>query len=97
MPATLTPVTLVALPVEVQGMQYTQANWKALDRWLAAELGRGKYQFSADGSHLNIETLEGDRDFSAGEYWILQGTEDEFYGAKNTVVERKYRVMAVTA
>src|SRR5262249_19389255 len=92
--ATITPVTLVALPVEVQGMPYTQANWKALDRWLAAELGPGKYQFSDDGSHLTIETPEGDPDCVADKYWIIQGTLGEFYPIRNEVADRKYRIQA---
>jgi|SRR5262249_41136313 len=94
--ATIAPVTLVALPVEVQGMPYTQANWKALDRWLSASLSPEQYEFSPDGSQLAIETVEGDKDCIADEYWILQGTEGEFYPCLNTVVDRKYRIQAAS-
>jgi hypothetical protein len=88
----LTPATFTARPVQVQAMRYTQANWRALDRWLAAE--GVNYEFTADGSHLVIGTLEGDsRDTtSSSGYWIVRGTQGEFYPVSPEAFAAKYGV-----
>lgn len=79
-------------PVTVEAMQFTAETWQQLNSWLAAELGAEKFYFlvSGDTISLHIQTPEGDRDCPPG-YWIVKGTEGEFYPVSPEVFAKVYR------
>lgn len=89
------PATFVSVPRTIQAIQFTEMNWKRINRWLTDELGTGKFYFltSGDEISLHIETAEGPRDCPPG-YWIVKGTHGEFYPVPHEVFVHKYELVA---
>ena len=77
-------------PVEITAMRFDGFDG-ALDRWLAAELGRDKFMFlmSPDRESLHIDTLEGTMVAHPGD-WIIQGVAGEFYPCKPDIFDATY-------
>jgi len=90
-PGTYGPVTVWKRPVAVQAFPFTRASWPALNDWLAAELGEGKFYFLISGKTitLHMETREGARDFPLG-YVVIVGTREEFYAVSPEVYQDVY-------
>jgi len=77
-------------PTKVQAIQFTFGNLAELDQWLTAELGPSRYWLN--GSHLVIETNEGDsRDCPVG-YWVIKGVRGLIYPVAPEVFEESYRL-----
>jgi hypothetical protein len=91
MPVTLAPATYRTQPCTITALRFTRANIPALNDWLADELGEGKFYFLTSGRDvtLHIDTIEGPRDCGLG-YWIIKGTQGEFYPCAPEVFADKY-------
>jgi hypothetical protein len=85
-------------PTEVEAMQFTHATRKSLEAWLAAGLGRDRFEMTP--SHLVIETAQGDsRDCGLGCWVIRRRTRDgfEFYPVDHEVIADAYDLAEVPA
>ena len=84
------PILLRHRPTERYGMQFTPANWRSLDAWLAAELGRKHFKMTE--SHGVIETAQGDKDFHPSDWILKRRTRQgfEFYPVEDDVKADDY-------
>ena len=95
------PTTYVSIPVEIVAVQWDGSALHAdtIIEWIRAAGGRANYRCEdvhtpensrIEGHHIVIRTPEGDMKASGG-WWIIKGTEDEFYPCKDSVFQRKYQ------
>lgn len=100
------PTTYESLPVKIQAVQWDGSAEHAgqILNWILEGGGSASYTCDANtaracsGSeanhHLAIRTIEGVMGAGAG-WWIIQGTEGEFYPCKDSVFRRKYRQLRI--
>jgi len=95
---TTSPATYVARPVAITAMRFIDETINDVNRWLSAELGEGKFYITVSGTdvHLHIETREGEVDCPTG-YWVVKGTQGEFYPCADDVFSFKYQWQAAVA
>lgn len=95
------PTTYESLPVTIKAVQWDGSARHATDiiDWILQSGHSANYVCNnpeepctgaEDKHHLVIRTLEGVMVAEAG-WWIIQGTEGEFYPCKDSVFRRKYR------
>lgn len=97
------PTTYVTVPTEIQALQWdgTAEGATPIIDWVLRNGGTanylcddaGKCSGVEDGHHIAIATPEGSMPARKG-WWIVRGTEGEFYPCKDTVFQRKYRAKA---
>lgn len=89
------PARFRHLPTEVTAMQFTAATRFSLREWLAAELGRDRFEMT--DTHLVIETAQGDsRDANLG-CWVIKRrtrTGFEFYPVEHEVIADSYEAVS---
>lgn len=78
-----------SLPVEVEAVQFTGENGHEILEWIIAE--GGVAVSDSYNKEMVIRTVEGDMAANP-EWWIIRGTEGEFYPCKPSVFERKYKL-----
>lgn len=55
---------------------------------------KGEADYDLHSAYLLIETLEGPF-WCPPDWWIIQGTEGEFYACKDSVFQRKYKRLVI--
>lgn len=97
------PTTYESLPVQIQAVQWdgTAEHAVGIVDWIHQHGRNASYSCDpvtkpcsgTDKNHvLIIRTLEGNMAAEPGA-WIIKGTEDEFYPCKDSVFQRKYRLV----
>lgn len=83
-------------PTRVEAKHFTLATWTEVNQWLALYLRPDQFmvQVSGDFLTMHIETREGPRDCPLG-YWIVRGTQGEFYPVAAEVFDVSYRPLVV--
>lgn len=95
------PALYDSVPVQIRAVRWDGSAPHAhyLISWVLEHGGRVHYRCNDDdkpcpdtdeGHHLLVETLEGNMRLDSG-WWLIQGTEGEFYPCKDSVFRRKYQ------
>lgn len=75
-----TPARYRRKPDTREALQYTVANFHAINEWLTRELGEENFMLGISGGYftIDIETAEGRKHVPAG-YWIVRDSRGLFY------------------
>jgi hypothetical protein len=89
------PKRYVSNPVEIIAVELAQyGDFVRVTKWINENGGSAVFNPKLVGDqedYLIITTLEGNMEAHMG-WWVIQGTEGEFYACKPSVFERKYHL-----